>query len=239
MGSRQGQLKISKDKLRDLLARVEAAHEQEKAQFARTLHDDLSQKLTALLIELSLLETAFSPTTKEAKKIAVLSEMVSSISQSVRRLTNQLRLKILDEFGLFPAIRHETERWRKEAAVLFHLTPESLELDLDPEIGTQLFKSFQSIVSEMVAHRGVKEIHVSIQSGARALTLTVSEQSERKEKKGLFDVEPLGLMRLEEQVYRLQGTLKILHGPTGATVKIKVPLIKATKERSRSVHQAV
>src|SRR5437016_7982633 len=88
-------LKTSKEQLRLLLAKVESAHDTEKARFARTLHDDLSQKLTVLLIELSLLEKAFPEGTSEANKITELSNLVSSISQSVRQMTNELRLKIL------------------------------------------------------------------------------------------------------------------------------------------------
>ena len=217
-------MNTSKEQLRKLLAHVEESHQFEKARFARILHDDLSQKLTALLIELSLLETAFPPETKEAKKMAELSEMVSTISQSVRRLTNELRLKILDEFGLFAALKHETERLSRESKVRLVLLPKSVELDLAPELGSELFKIFQNITGKMITRHGAKEIHVLTKSAYQSCLLQITEKIESPGTEELFDQGSLDLLDLDERTRRLGGKMELTRVPAGGTVvTIKVP----------------
>jgi len=216
-------LNTSKEELRKLLAHVEASHEAEKGRFARILHDDLSQKLTALLIELSLLETAFAPNTKEASKMADLSGMVSSISQSVRGLTNELRLKILDEFGLFPALKHETQRLSKESKVRLVLLPQSVELDLAPELGAELFKVFQNIASKMIVRHGATEIEVLTSGTARSCLLRVSENGKGQRGKKLFESGSVELLDLHERARRFGGTIELAQvRGQGTIVTIKV-----------------
>ncbi|MDB6026466.1 MAG: signal transduction histidine kinase [Verrucomicrobiales bacterium] len=207
--SKAKDLKTSNEQLRALLARSEAAHEAEKSRFARTLHDDLSQKLTALLIELSLLERAFLPTSKEARKVEELSGIVSSISQSVRKMTNELRLKLLDEFGLAAAIKHQTERWVKDANIHVLISPEPDEFEMDSALAAGIFKIFQTVVRAFT-EQSVTQMCVDIEDTSETFCMRISEGGKARRHKKIFADEPLELLGLHEHARRLHGELKLV-----------------------------
>jgi two-component system sensor histidine kinase UhpB len=217
-------LNTSKEQLRKLLASVQAEHEVEKGRFARTLHDDLSQKLTALLIELSLLEAALPVNSTEAQKVASLSEIVSSVSQSVRRLTNDLRLKILDEFGLVAALRHESQRFVKEHGVHINIWPEELKVGIDCDAAATIFRIFRQVVARMITLHAANQIEVQIDQRPREVVVRIGEHSGQRRRKKLFSDEPLVLLGLREEVRRFGGTLKLVEiAGAGTVITIQVP----------------
>ena len=82
---------------------VEKARENERMSFARELHDDLGQALTAVKIDLALIrQQVFENET--VLKINKVSDLVGEIIKSVQRITSQLRPPILDDLGLEAAI---------------------------------------------------------------------------------------------------------------------------------------
>ncbi|OUL78454.1 hypothetical protein CA602_31475, partial [Paraburkholderia hospita] len=90
-------LKQSREELRRLSANLQSVREEEKTRIARELHDDLGQQLTALKMELSVLETELtsrSGTREQIDAIARLHGMARTIDATVaslRRIAADLR----------------------------------------------------------------------------------------------------------------------------------------------------
>lgn len=169
-------MNISKDQLRTVLAHLEKSNNAERTRIARVLHDDLSQKLTALLMELSFLQGDFPADSKHAQKIEEISAIVSSVGESVRSLTNSLRSKILEEFGFIAALKQETSRLAKEG-VLVKLLTRPAEVTLPREVSEALFNIFQTVVGAAVARDQVKEIQVTTRTSRDCFILQISAPS--------------------------------------------------------------
>ena len=91
------ELAASVAELRRLVRAVEAQLEDERAHFARFLHDEVSQTLTVLRLNIEALRTR--ATVGEAEEATLLDEMdtaVQATAAAARRLISELRPGMMD-----------------------------------------------------------------------------------------------------------------------------------------------
>ncbi|MFP6637214.1 MAG: histidine kinase, partial [Nitrospinaceae bacterium] len=84
----------------------EQVREEERTRTAREVHDHLSQLLTTIKLELSLLKNKLplsNPSIQES--IAQLLEMSNEAIQAVKKIAMDLRPPILDDLGVGEAIK--------------------------------------------------------------------------------------------------------------------------------------
>lgn len=92
--------------LQKLSAELLRVQDEERRRMARTLHDDLGQELTALKIELDVLNTAEGAANPD---LAQAIELAESALSKVRNMSYLLHPPLLDESGLIPALHWYVE----------------------------------------------------------------------------------------------------------------------------------
>ena len=100
--SSQAALHKSYDRIRDLGSRLLKAQEDERSRIARELHDDISQQLTVLTIDLKLLGQQVQGHTETAAAEAL--KRVEDIGTSVHDLSHRLHPARLRVIGLVDAL---------------------------------------------------------------------------------------------------------------------------------------
>ena len=90
------------DRIRDLGSRLLKAQEEERSRIARELHDDISQQLTVLTINLKLLGQAVPGQTETAAAEAL--KRAEDIGRSVHDLSHRLHPARLRVLGLVEAL---------------------------------------------------------------------------------------------------------------------------------------
>lgn len=218
---RQQAVKTSNAQLRSLLARMHARTEQDKIRMAREIHDDVSQKLTALSIEISLLQKRLGTTHPETAKLGEILELVSHIGASVRETMNELRPKILDEFGLIPAIKYECRRLEKRSGrkIAFSADPENLQLPDSSASG--VFRLFQEVISNALQRSAASEAKVAVRGRNGHLEIAIVECGGVKTKTAS---DKLALLNMREQISRLGGTIARSSSGKEIRVRLKIPL---------------
>ena len=101
--------KRTEDELRDLSRRLIRAHEEERALLARELHDDVTQRLAVLAIDVGRAELA-APDGAQAEAMRSVREGLVRLSEDIHSLAYQLHPSVLEELGLAEALRAECER---------------------------------------------------------------------------------------------------------------------------------
>ncbi len=96
------------DERRESVRRILLAQEAERLQVARELHDEIGQRLTALLLQLDYLAAEEPHRGSDAVEMA--RENARATLEEVRRMARQLRPEVLDELGLPSALRELSDR---------------------------------------------------------------------------------------------------------------------------------
>jgi two-component system, NarL family, sensor histidine kinase UhpB len=202
--------------LRDLSRRLIRAHEEERAMLARELHDDVTQRLAVLAIDVGRAEAASSGGPHEAAMRSVREGLVR-ISEDIHSLAYQLHPSVLEELGLVEALRAECDRRARQGTLV-------LSVDLDPLPGAVgkdaaicLFRVAQEALNNVARHAGACAASVTLRKMDEGLLLAV-----RDDGVGFDPLDPkrrrsLGLASMRERVELVDGSLDIESTPGRGT----------------------
>lgn len=211
------------DDLRDLSRRLIQAHEEERALLARELHDDVTQRLAVLAIEVGRAESAAAGG-PQSQAMRVLREELVRLSEDVHSLAYQLHPSVLDELGLAEALRTECERRGRRSRFQLSMNFDPLPSVLGRDAALCLFRVAQEALNNATRHSGARGVSVTLRQMDGGLLLAVHDDGvgfdpERRRKGG-----HLGLASMRERVRLVNGTLDIESTPgRGTTVVAWVP----------------
>ena len=105
----------SREKLRALSASLETAREEERSYIARELHDELGQVLTAIKMDLTLMQDDLQVNPKLSKEeiteqLIQIEKMADRLIITVRNIATELRPDILDHLGACPRIELKRDK---------------------------------------------------------------------------------------------------------------------------------
>ena len=103
--------KRAEDELHDLSQRLIGAHEAERALLARELHDDVSQRLAVLAIDVGRAELA-APEAAQAEAMQEVRAGLVRLSEDIHSLAYQLHPSVLEELGLVGGAAHRMRTTR-------------------------------------------------------------------------------------------------------------------------------
>jgi len=219
--SSQNELRQSYERTRDLGARLLHAQDMERARIARELHDDISQQLALLEIDLELLsEKAVGASEPLARSTLNLSQ---NIARSVHDLSHQLHPAKLRLIGLMAAMKGLQRDMSARSGISISLVHDTLP-PLSPEVTLCLFRIAQEAMQNAAKHSGAREISVQLRNTQHGLTLTVADDGVG------FDVETawkkgLGLISMAERLESIGGKLSVRSAPgEGTRLETTVPI---------------
>jgi len=209
--------------LRDLSQRLIRAHEEERALLARELHDDLTQRLALLAINVGRAELA-APAGPQADAMKTVREELAHLSEDIHSLAYQLHPSVLNELGLAEALRTECERIGRRSPIQISAELDAFPAVLAKDAALCLFRVAQEALNNVIRHARARAASVVLLQRDRGLRLTVRDDGAG------FDPEKdrgrhLGLASMRERVRAVNGTLDIESAPgRGTTIVAWVPL---------------
>jgi len=217
------QHKQIENEMRDLSRRLIRGHEDERALLARELHDDVTQRLAVLAIEVGRAELT-APNATQAATMQTIREGLMLLSEDIHSLAYQLHPSILRELGLAEALRAECERRLRQGRL-------DLAVDLDPlpaVVGKDealcLFRVAQEALTNVARHARARAASVTLRQMDGGLLLAVHDDGVGFDPALLQERMHLGLASMRERVQLVNGTLDIESAPgRGTTVVTWVP----------------
>jgi len=212
---------------RALLARQESLHDTQCKRLARKIHDDISQKLTALALQMSLDAPNNKISGAAARQIEKWSALVVELGQSVREITNELQPRILSEFGLVAGLQWYAQSLQKEIPCSFITTVD--DVPLTPESGGELFRACREIVSQIFRPLGATRLDIDLDQTGGGVRLRLHADT-GKARRSLTADRRLDIFSIQERLRRIHGEAKIgsTTGPA-ITITLCAPAQKRTR----------
>jgi signal transduction histidine kinase len=208
----------------ELVERVFSAQEDERRRIARDLHDQTSQSLVSLIVQLKLVEGAQDVETRR-ERLAELRDQLRQVLGDVRRMALDLRPGVLDDLGLVEAIRWFAERCSLDGEIQIQVSACDPCNNLPAREAVALYRVAQEGLSNIVRHSQARRAWVEISCGEGCINLEI-----RDDGIGFERVSPghkpggMGLFGMQERVQLLGGTLEINGRPgTGSCIRACVP----------------
>ena len=208
---------------RDALRRVVDAQELERRRLARELHDETGQALTSILLGLKTLEETVDGD-EPRTAVGELRELVVRTLQDVRRLAVELRPKVLDDFGLVPALERLTETFGEQTGIQVRFESGLSGERLPAEVETALYRIVQESLTNIVKHARAGNISIALTRKPAAVAVVVEDDGDG------FDPADIreggyGLEGMRERVGLLDGRLQVESGEgVGTTLVAEIPL---------------
>jgi signal transduction histidine kinase len=193
-------------RLRHLSGRLITAQEEERSRIARDLHDDASQRLALLAIELDQL------------KAQALADSARSLSADLHRMAHQLHPAILDQLGLLPAARRFAAELAARHGVSVEVTSDAWPDALPRDAALVLYRVMQEALQNAVKHSGAARVEVTFSGKEPELTLRVADQGRGFAPEQVEAAYGLGLAGMRERLRLVGGGLRIQSTPQGGTI---------------------
>jgi PAS domain S-box-containing protein len=217
-------LNRSREELRALAARLQAAREEERTQLAREIHDELSGSLTALKMEVSLLpDRAAKDQNLFLEKLGSISGLIDRTLARVQSIATELRPVVLDRLGLVAAIEWQTRKFQERSGIVCETHLPGEEIPLEPDRSTAVFRIFQEAMTNVARHAEATKVVVDLRSQAGSLILTVRDNGKGIDEKSIFDQNSLGLLGMRERAFSFGGTTEVSRLPgRGTLVRVRL-----------------
>ena len=215
--------------LRELTGRLIHAQEEERGRIARELHDDVSQRLALLGIELEQLgqQSATSAAQLGARSHG-LWKTVRDISADIHNLSHDLHPSKLDHLGLATAVRSFCNDRRGRGDLRIEFACSDVPNSLPKNIALCLYRVVQEAIQNAVKHSGARDAKVAIYGSPTWITLEVSDAGVGFNPDAKSMKTGLGLTSMRERVNLIGGELSIQSQPLkGTQIEVRVPLTSA------------
>jgi len=219
-----------------LSTHLQRISEQEKAALSRELHDELGGLLVAARMDLSWLQQRL-PTSDPSieQRFKRIHESLSAGVDLKRRVVEELRPTLLDNMGLFSALRWQfKETCRRKGLTCTEEIPEE-EPRIDSFASIGIFRVAQEALNNILKHAGAQRAHLSVTIGRESFVLEVSDDGKGISPERLATNVSHGLTSMRHRVTALGGNLKVDCPETGGTtIKAVFPLARVLQTDARA-----
>ncbi len=227
-------LRKARERYRKLTRQLLVAQEDERKRLASELHDETSQTLSGLTLQLQALTEMAGKSNVDTELINRLQKVQSlavQVHTEVRRLMADLRPSLLDTLGLVPAIRQLADTRLRPLNINVSVETKGRERRLDPEAETGLFRVAQGSIGNIIEHSQAKNVTISLEYKDSELVLHITDDGQGFDVSSVTDVEESGrgrgLFSMRERVMLLGGTASVESKiGRGTTVWARVPMVQ-------------
>jgi signal transduction histidine kinase len=225
--AREQSLGQTREGLRKLAAKLLHAQEEERRRIAREMHDDWTQRLALLGIDIAKLERHIGAPETALPLLRTMQEQLVSLSEDVHALSRQLHPSILDDLGLVEALRSECAGFSRREGITVVYRPEEVSPALPKDVALCVYRVAQEALRNLARHAAVNEARVTLLANGPDLLLRVQDKGVGFDPAGGHSQPGLGLSSMEERARLVQAKLSVTSAPgQGTTVELRVPLAR-------------
>ena len=229
----QAALKVSYQRHALLSRKAITAQEEERARLSVDLHDELGQILTAIRLEMGLVEKQL-PKDGENKSnlLSSLIGLTEKATEELRGICKGLRPPLLDDLGLEPAVRFLVDEFKERSGIVTDFTLAIYEVDVDipKEVALCTYRILQESLTNIRRHSKATKVKISLGYTSTGLELSVMDNGMGFEMAELGALRGWGLEGMQERASLVNGTVNIRSASQeGTRIIFRVPVATATE----------
>ncbi len=218
-----------------LSTHLQGVSEQEKSALSRELHDELGGLLVAARMDLSWLQQRL-PTSDPGieQRFKRIHDSLSAGVDLKRRVVEELRPTLLDNMGLFTALRWQFKETCRRTGLRCTETIPEIELKFSPDAAIGVFRIAQEALTNILKHSEAKSADLSIVIEGDILLLRITDDGKGIPSGRLASSTTHGLASMRHRIVGLGGVCEI-HSPSagGTVVSANIPLARMLLPDSR------
>jgi len=165
------------ERLRALATRLTETEETERKRLARELHDQIGQNLTALGINLTILQSHIPDETAEAaySRLHDSLALVKQTTQRVRNVMADLQPPVLEDYGLVAALRWYGAQFASRMGIPVTVEGEETELRLSAPVENVLFRIAQEALTNVAKHAQANQATITVEMEGQGARLVITD----------------------------------------------------------------
>lgn len=213
----------------ELSAHLLTIAEREKSLLARELHDELGGLLVASNMDLTWMERHLAPLEPAAQvRVARIRQNLIAGVDLKRRLVEELRPTLLDNMGLFAALRWQLKETCEASGLTVSEAYPANEPRFAPDAAIALFRILQESVTNILKHAGASAVDVAVAMDDKTLTLSIADDGKGIRPERLKANGSHGLASMRHRIAALGGIFNLKCPESGGTtVTAQIPLDRA------------
>jgi PAS domain S-box-containing protein len=220
--------KWAQEKLHELAGQVMTAQEEERRRIAGELHDDVTQRLAALGIELALLKkkNTGADSADLHRELSRLQAQILLLAEDIRRLSHSIHPSILEHADLALSLEMHCREFSSQYGIATSFSARSMPDRIPQPVALAFYRIVQESLRNVARHSGATEADVVLAGeDGKGLSLFVMDNG-----KG-FDVSEskitpgLGLVSIEERARHIGASVTIESMvDAGTRIAVQAPL---------------
>jgi two-component system sensor histidine kinase UhpB len=217
------------ERLRALTTQLAEAEDTERQRLANELHDKVGQNLTALGLNLNIIQEMLPGDTSNQVRIRLDDShvLVEQTAEQIRDVMANLRPPVLDDYGLLAALRWYAGKFTQRTNITITVEGKESVPRLTIRVENALFRIAQEALTNVAKHAKATQVLVKLHIMEDSLKLIVDDDGI-----GLtpeFSDDPTcnqgwGILTMAERAESIGGSFRIESSPNhGTRVIVEVP----------------
>jgi two-component system sensor histidine kinase UhpB len=197
------------------------AQESERARVSRSLHDEVGQVLTGVLLQLDSLAGSRDP--EQRRAVEETKRAVRQALEEVRRIARELRPEMLEHLGLVSALTELSRKFSDQSGIPVERRFTERLPPLSEEAELAVYRVAQESLTNVARHADASRVELALEPGANSVVLRVVDDG-----RGMAEARALngngGLRGMRERALLVSGALAVKPARDGGVeVRLEVP----------------
>ena len=221
--------KQAEEAAHDLSGRLIQAQEEEQMRLARDLHDDLSQSLALLSVELEMFgQSEPAEPGQISGRLQEFSAQLKRLSSEVHRISHELHPAKLEQLGLVAALRGFCKEFSLAHEMAIEFADHSVPRAVPQDTALCLYRIAQEALHNVVKHSDATAARVELAMEGGELWLAIADDGVGFDAETARGNGSLGLVSMGERARFVHGVLSVeSHAGKGTRVEVRVPIAAA------------
>ena len=206
---------VVNEQLRELNKKIETIKEEQNTRIAREIHDEMGQSLTGINLELMWISKKYSGNIDLVERMQMLSGIVGDTISMVRKISSDLRPRLLDQLGIFPAIDSQLKEFSKRTGTQYRFKYPEGKTKIDNVTSTTIYRIFMETLTNIARHSKCSIVDVNFEiDKENILVMSIKDNGIGFNfDKEYQNTEHHGIIGIKERANILNGAVEFITSP--------------------------